>query len=110
MADLTKTYNGYTNYWTWKIKMEYLDDFTQFYDWVCLDGDNEGLSLDLRRHVQDEIEYRLFNVDSYDMQDVMDMVNNTLDEVDWQELADMLETEAVDDSYDSKFGIDQNVH
>jgi hypothetical protein len=37
MEDSTKTYNGYANYWTWKIKLEYLEDFEPFYDWVCFD-------------------------------------------------------------------------
>jgi hypothetical protein len=92
--------------------LEYLEDFEPFYDWVCLDGGNEDLDMDLKRYVKDQIEYKMTDVNMPEdsVQEIMEMVSTTLGFVDWEELRDLLEAEAVEYSQDNAFGVDQNLH
>ncbi len=78
-----KRYNGWTNYATWKVNLEYLDgcDFDQMFG-VCSDTSPYHLAKDLEAFVHDYIE------ESGAPEYVLDLARCFLADVDWHEIAE----------------------
>ena len=51
-----KTYNGWTNYATWRVNLEVFDCQENNWDWFNMDQDVYGLAQDLRAYVEESIE------------------------------------------------------
>ena len=82
-----KRYNGWTNYATWKIKLEYLDDdindMRERFD-LSADTSPYHLAKDLEAFVNDYIE------ESGAPEYVLDLAQCFLSYVDWREIAEHL--------------------
>jgi hypothetical protein len=77
-------YNGWANYATWKIKLEYLDgDLDQMFD-ISSDTSSYHLAKDLEAFVNDYIE------ESGAFEYVLDLARCFLADVDWREIAEHL--------------------
>lgn len=78
-----KRYNGWTNYATWKVNLEYLDgcDFDQMFG-VSSDTSPYDLAKDLEAFVTDYIE------ESGAPEYVLDLARCFLSDVDWEEIAE----------------------
>lgn len=78
-----KRYNGWTNYATWKVNLEYLDgcDFDQMFG-VSSDTSPYHLAKDLEAYVNDYID------ESGAPDYVLDLARCFLADVDWEEIAE----------------------
>ena len=76
-----KTYNGWTNYATWRIKLELLDDSSAF------DG---VVDADYMEQYVDEVLFDCLNQDDHALDTVVSYARAFLSEVNWDEIAEAI--------------------
>lgn len=86
----TQKYNGWTNYATWMVNLHFENlDFTDEVDSGVFDGMN---AFDVRCHVasliQEYVEMYLDEVVDITNCFVQDVINATINDVDWHDIAD----------------------
>ena len=86
----TQKYNGWTNYATWLVNLHFdgLDFTDDIEDGVFDDMDTDEIRCHVASWIQELVESHLDEVVNTDNTFVTDLINFTIDEVDWHDIAD----------------------
>lgn len=86
----TQKYNGWTNYATWLVSLhfDYLDFTDDVESGVFDDMDADGIRCHVASWIQELVESYLDEIVSTNNCFVLDIMNSTLNDVDWHDIAD----------------------